>query len=131
MVSMTTKTTPSRTGSASRMRRVTNVSIPPPPRLLVEPGLPEAQVVLDRVHDEALDARARHHDLLGVVDRDPHRLAPDAVLDLGVEAVALALVHAPARLLHELVDARVRVARGVPARGRHLLAVKEGVERIV
>ena len=39
-------------------------------------------------------------DLLGVVDRDPHHLLGEDVLDLAVELLALRLVQAAARLLH-------------------------------
>src|SRR5437899_12890043 len=152
IVSMTTKITPSSTGTARRRRRVTNVSnqqawgaptwppIPPAfgaPRgtrgapLLVEPGLPERQVVLDRVDGEALHAGAADDDLLGRVDRNPHHLFGEDVLHLAVEFLALGLVEAPARLLDERVDAGVAVPRRVPARRWHLLAVKERVERVV
>src|SRR5207247_8867658 len=41
---------------------------------------------------------------------------------------ALALVQAAPRLLDERVDARVRVARGVPAAGRELPRMEERVE---
>src|SRR5205814_6367083 len=94
IVSITTKTTPSSTGTASRRRRTTNVSIrrnsrvPPPgrgARLLLEPGLPERQVVLDGVDLEALDRRARRDDFLRRVDRDPHHLLGDDVLHFAVE----------------------------------------------
>src|SRR5262245_54579216 len=106
---MTTKITPSRTGTASSSRRTTNVSIarraarrlhraPAGPALLVEPGLPEPQVVLDGVHGEPLDGGARDHDLLRVVDGNPHHVLGQDVLDLGVELLALGLVQALARL---------------------------------
>src|SRR5713226_6810961 len=122
-VSMTTKTTPSSTGTASSRRRATNVSTAAG-ALLVEPDLPEPEVVLHRVHREALHAGPGHHDLLRVVHRDPHHLPGEDVLDLAVELLALGLVEAPPRLLHERVHPRVGIARGVPAGGRDLLAVE-------
>src|SRR5687767_13391917 len=92
-VSMTTKTTPSSTGTARRRRRATNVSIRRlrPVPLPVEPGLPEGQVVLDRVDGEALHAGARGDDLLGRVHGDPHHLPGEDVLHLAVELLALGL----------------------------------------
>src|SRR5205823_7051680 len=134
IVSMTTNTTPSRTGTANRRRRTTNVSIRRAPHVtssLLDPGLPERQVVLDGVDLEALHAGPRGDDLLRRVDRDPHHLLGDDVLHLGVELLALGLVQAAARLLDERIDPRVRVARRIPARRRHLLAVEQRVERVV
>src|SRR5262245_7000992 len=85
-VNMTTNTTPSSTGTARRRRRSTKVSIRRlRARLLVEPGLPEGQVVLDGVDGEALDVGARDDDLLGRVHRDPHHLLGQDVLHLAVE----------------------------------------------
>src|SRR5882724_11003768 len=83
-----------------------------PPMLLVEPGLPERQVVLDGVDVEAFHVRARGNDLLRRVDGDPHHLAREDVLHLAVELLALRLVQASPRLLDEGVDPRVGVARG-------------------
>src|SRR5438552_9998927 len=133
IVSMTTNTTPSSTGTARRRRRAAKLSIRRlrRARLLVDPGLPEAQVVLDRVDAEALDGGARDDDLLGRVDRDPHHLLGEDVLHLAIELLALGLVEAPARLLDEGVHLGVRVTRRVPPRRRDLLAVKERVERVV
>src|SRR5437016_2143475 len=134
IVSITTNTTPSRTGTASRRRRTTNVSMRrrlPRARLLLDPGLPEGQVVLDGVDLEALHAGAGDHDLLGRVDGNPHHLLGEDVLHLAVELLALGLVEAPARLLDEGVHLGVRVTRRVPPRRRDLLAVKERVERVV
>src|SRR5262245_36694784 len=129
---MTTKTTPSGTGTARRRRRTTNVSIRRlrQARLPVEPGLPEGQVVLDRVDVEALHASARDNDLLGRVHGNPHHLLGEDVLHLSVESFALRLVEAPARLLEEGVHLGVRVARHVPPRRWDLLAVEERVERV-
>src|SRR5690242_4704769 len=104
---MTTKTTPSSTGLASSRRRTTKVSIAPTGgagddrALLVDPGLPEAQVVLDGMHGESLDRGAGDDDLLRVVDGDPHHVLGEDVLDLGIELLALRLIQALARLLHE------------------------------
>src|SRR5215510_5943989 len=105
IVNMTTKTTPSRTGTARRRRRSTKVSIRRlrRARLLVEPGLPEGQIVLDGVDGEALDAGARDDDLLRRVHRDPHHLLGQDVLHLAVELLALRLVVAAARLLDQRV----------------------------
>src|SRR4029079_9739390 len=89
-VSMTTNTTPSSTGTASSSRRATKVSTAVPPVLLVEPGLSQPEVVLDGVDGEALDPRPRHHDLLGVVDRDPHHLAGQDAMRLTALILALA-----------------------------------------
>src|SRR5216110_89428 len=116
IVSMTTKTTPSSTGTARRRRRTTNVSIRRlrQPRLPVEPGLPEGQVVLDRVDAEALHAGARDNDLLGRVDGNPHRVPGEDVLHLAVEPFALRLVETAARLLDEAVHPGIRVPRRVP-----------------
>src|SRR5438874_906704 len=132
-VSMTTKTTPSSTGTARRRRRSVNVSIRRLPRapLLVEPGLPEGQVVLDGVDAEALHRGARDDDLLGRVHRDPHHLFREDVLRLSVELLALGLVLAPARLLDERVEPRILVPRRVPPRRRHLLRMEEREERVV
>src|SRR5262245_38620147 len=106
IVNMTTKTTPSKTGTARRRRRRTKVNIRRPRRvrLLVEPGLPEGQVVLDGVNGEPLHSGAGDDDLLGRVHRDPHHLLGQDVLHLAVEFLALGLVEAAARLLHEGVD---------------------------
>src|ERR1700682_3125107 len=86
-VSMTTKTTPSSTGTARRKRRTTNVSIRrlQQGRLPVGPGLPEGQVVLDRVDAEALHAGARGNDLLGRVHGNPPHLPGEDVLHPAVE----------------------------------------------
>src|ERR1700730_8402229 len=130
-VSMTTKTTPSSTGTARSSRRATKVSTTTAPVLLVEPDLPQPEVVFDRVHREALDPGPRHHDLLGVVDRDPHHLAGQDVLRFTILLLALGLVQVAPRQLDQRVDLRVRVARGVPAGGRDLLAVEERVHRVV
>src|SRR5258705_13640786 len=133
IVSMTTNTTPSSPGTARRRRRTTKVTIRrlPRPRLLVQPGLPEGQVVLDGVDGEALHADAGDDDLLGRVDRDPHHLPGEDVLHLAVELLALGLVQAPARLLDEGVHPGVRVARRVPAGRGHALGMEERVERVV
>src|ERR1700752_4286361 len=127
MVSITTNTTPSSTGTARRRRRRMNVSIRRlrRSRLLVDPGLRQRQVVLDGMDLESLDVGPRDDDLLRRVDRDPHHLLDEDVLHLAIELLALRLVEAPAGLLDQRVDLRVDVARGVPARGRHLLAVEE------
>src|ERR1700687_3570514 len=132
-VSITTNTTPSKTGTANSRRRAMKVSTsaarrPSRPRhycqpLLVEPDLSEPEVVLDRMHRETLYARAGDDDLLGIVHGDPHHLPGEDVLRLGVELLALGLVHAPARLLDQGIHLGVGVARGVPARRRHLLGV--------
>src|SRR5262249_26533295 len=99
---------------------------PPPPSvtLLLEPGLPERQVVLDGVDVETLHAGARDDDLLRRVDRDPHHFLADDVLHLAVELLALGLVEAAPRLLDQRVHPWIDVARRVPARGRRLLAVE-------
>src|SRR3990172_1452019 len=128
-VSMTTKTTPSSTGTASIRRRRRNVSIAS--GLLVEPDLPQPEVVLHRMDGEALHRGLGGHDLLGGVHRDPHHLLGQDVLHLEIELLALRLVQAAARLLHERVHPGVHVARRVPARGRRLLAVEERVEGVV
>src|SRR5262249_53154484 len=131
-VSITTNTTPSRTGTASSNRLMTNVSTTcVERRLFVEPGLPEPEVVLDRMHAEALHGRARRDDLLRRVDGDPHHLLGEDVLHLPVELLALRLIQAPPRLLDERVDLRVHVARRVPSGRRRLLRVEQRVERVV
>src|SRR5215813_117123 len=120
IVSMTAKITPSSTGMASRRRRSANVSMASrcggreaaaaasrrhrrshslACRLLVDPGLPEAQVVFHGMHGEPLHRGAGHHDLLGVVDGHPHHLLHEDVLDLAVELLALRLVQTPPCLL--------------------------------
>src|SRR4029453_16197382 len=111
-VSMTTNTTPSSTGTARRRRRTRNVNIPRLRRasLLVDPGLREGQVVLDRVDVETLHGGTRGDDLLRRVDRDPHHLLADDVLHLAVELLPLGLVQAAPGLLHEGIHSRVRVA---------------------
>src|SRR6185369_3523611 len=109
-VSMTTNTTPSSTGTARRRRRTMKVSIRrlPDARLLVEPGLPEGEVVLYGVDVEALHVGACDDDLLRGVHGNPHHLLGEDVLHLAVELLALGLVEAAPRLLDERVDARVR-----------------------
>src|SRR5207245_1320303 len=119
-VSMTMKTTPSRTGTASSSRRSANVSDPATPSRGEGSTPPGGR--------RSPYGGARGDDLHGVVDRDPDHLLRQEVLSLAVETLALALVQAAPRLLDERVDARVRVARGVPAAGRELPRMEERVE---
>src|SRR5262245_27379153 len=99
---------PTPEGRAARRRPAPSGASPAPPRaaresLLVDPGLPEAEVVLDRVDDVALDVGPGDHDLLGVVDRDPERLLREDVLYLAVDLLPLRLVQAPPARLQQLV----------------------------
>src|SRR5262245_7523808 len=102
----------SATGPAARGRAGTR-------RLLVEPGLPEAEVVFDRVDDETLDAGFRKDDLLGVVDRKPARILRQDFLNLRVHLLPLRLVQAPPCPFQKLVHARIGEVGPVPARRLH------------